>query len=64
MGQTALTMACRLGFRNIADILIDAGANMNYETTRGTYVRCVRRILQVCVLQAVRGLCVLQTCVP
>jgi hypothetical protein len=33
-----LTLACRLGYCNLADILIDAGADMNFETTRGTWV--------------------------
>ena len=40
-GQTALTIACREGHYAMVRLLLERGANPNYETTRGLYViRC------------------------
>lgn len=34
-GDTALTLACRLGKFNFVEILVQSGAYINYETTTG-----------------------------
>lgn len=34
-GQTPLTLACRAGHYGMSRVLLDRGANANYETARG-----------------------------
>jgi len=37
-GETALTISCREGNYAMTRLLLERGANANYETTRGLYV--------------------------
>ncbi len=57
VGVTPLTLACRLGLKNVAEILLDAGADINKETTRAWCVsHRTRLVLCSCVVAGVVAL--------